>query len=301
MEKIHVLISVIEDDPNKATESGFIPKIHGSVKSTRDGINVNKISDKYSIVFRESDFLSIPAPALKNAIVKLFQDNLGKDIEIKFYCLYLVKNSYNDTIVRVSLDTFINDQIKESKPIMLKPEIFDEEADDLDEDEEDFEFDDDIDDSDEDEDEDEDFMGDILGMYSIYDDSDEDDYDEKPEKKHYAASRVFKRSKDPKKSIHKHGVLIASSKKTVNQDEKIIKEFLKDFLPGKSKWIKEFRKDVARRWIEMYVVTKKQLKELEKQHRKSLKRKYSAEKENIAAEITRRIFSPRDRWSDPNK
>lgn len=146
------------------------------------------------------------------------------------------------------------------------------------------------------------------------DDEDEDDYedDPKPKKRRkkrrvskpsYGESRVVKDAKNPKKSYNRHGVVVCS-KDDIKKDEKILKEFLKDFIPGDANWKKDFRSDIVKRWIKMYAVTNKQLKQLEKQHRRArlAKRNKSSIDTDRALEFTRKLFNtPIDRWNDPSK
>lgn len=147
-----------------------------------------------------------------------------------------------------------------------------------------------------------------------YEDEEDDDYedDPKPKKRRkkrivskpsYGESRVVKDAKNPKKSYNRHGVVVCS-KDDIKKDEKILKEFLKDFIPGDANWKKDFRSDIVKRWIKMYAVTNKQLKQLEKQHRRArlAKRNKSSIDTDRALEFTRKLFNtPIDRWNDPSK
>ena len=126
-----------------------------------------------------------------------------------------------------------------------------------------------------------------------------------PKKKHrkeYAQSRILYDAKNAKRSYNRHGVIICSDKSSKKKDMKIIKEFLKDFFPGNSNWIKEFRHDVLCRWMKMYSISKKDLKELEKTHRKAQNAKRNSIKTEKTLDFTRRLFNvPIDRWDDPSK
>lgn len=146
-----------------------------------------------------------------------------------------------------------------------------------------------------------------LGQYLDLDldgegDDDEEECGKKHKKKSYGSSRILKgATKNPKKQFKRHGIIIASDKSAIKKDEKIIKAFLKDFIPGDSSWIKEFREEVLERWMRMYAISKKRLKKLEKEHRKSKggKSKSRVSKES-AMTFTRNLFS-RDEWANPNK
>ena len=122
--------------------------------------------------------------------------------------------------------------------------------------------------------------------------------------KYYGSSRVLKNaSKNPKKQFKRHGIIVADDKSAIKKDEKIIKAFLKDFIPGNSSWIKEYREEVLSRWMRMYVIPKKLLKKLEKkQHGKNSKKGSSSNKitKENAMNFTRKLLG-NDSWNNPNK
>lgn len=145
-------------------------------------------------------------------------------------------------------------------------------------------------------------------------DPEEDEFDNSPfakilkeerkmKKKSYGSSKVLKSAKKPKRQFKRHGLVIADSKSTLKKDEKIIKDFLKDFIPGKAGWIKEYREGILERWVKMYAITKKALKKLQKEHHNKYGRKNKNNnritKEN-AMNFTRKFLS-RDSWNDPTR
>ena len=189
-----------------------------------------------------------------------------------------------------------------------------------------------LNDSDDYEDDDEDSLGldffNSFGISDYSDDDDDEDGDEDDENinpfdfleyhlkgynpkykrsknkrpKGIPVSKVFRDAKNAKRAYNRHGVIICNDKDAKKRDEKILKEFLKDFFPGDSNWIKEFRHDVLKRWMKMYFVTKKDLKELEKTHRKAQNAKRNHVKTEKTLDFARRVFNvPVDRWNDPSK
>lgn len=117
----------------------------------------------------------------------------------------------------------------------------------------------------------------------------------------YGTSKVLRHANSPKRAYNRHGVIIASDKDDIRSDEKIIKEFLKEFIPGNQEWKKEFRHDLLKRWISMYCVSKKDLKKLESNHRKKT-RKRSYIDADKTLDFTRRLLNvPLDNWNNPNK
>ena len=118
---------------------------------------------------------------------------------------------------------------------------------------------------------------------------------------YYGKSRVWKDSNHVRRSINRHGVVI-STKSNMDRDKKILKEFLKDFIPGNKGWEKSFRAELAKRWMAVYVVSKKQLKTLEKNHRNKKSNKSNRNNLKGAFGIASKILAPKnDIWFDPNR
>jgi len=119
-------------------------------------------------------------------------------------------------------------------------------------------------------------------------------------KKHYSSSKLIK-IKDAKKSYNRHGVIVSSKKSIIERDENVIKDFLKDFIPGNG-WKKDLRKDLLERWMSVFVITKKQLKRIEKREkeRKESNDKYKKARKviNVAGRL---ISTPIDHWNDPSR
>lgn len=121
----------------------------------------------------------------------------------------------------------------------------------------------------------------------------------KRRKKYDNRSRVYRNCKNPKRDAHRHGVLVAADKRDIKTDEHVIKDFLEDFIPGNAGWKKDFRSDVAKRWIQSYTVSRKQLKRLERDHRKSKSSRKASKATKEALDFTRRTLTvPIDRWND---
>ena len=148
----------------------------------------------------------------------------------------------------------------------------------------------------------------ILGDLGL-DDEDDDNKEaitkSKKKTKSYSntpRSRVFKESKNPKKEFKRHGVIITRDKDDLERDQKVIKEFLKEFIPGKEKWVKEFRSDILKRWTNTYTIRAKDLKRIEKNRKKMQKDKERKKKNKEILKLTRNIFNvPISSWDDPNK
>ena len=303
MDKVKVTIHVVAAGGD---ELKYDPNRDGKTKSTEEKINVIKVSDGYSVVYDDDTFECLSLSKLVSSLIQVFGTNVPDtifDFGIQYHYEGTTDTYFDfDTAKKVlELDKMMR-QIAESGKVPIFAYTRSDGLDDvlndyrdavaenamydiLDEDE--------TDDGDEEEDDQDDLLSLLTGG--------------KPEKKtsknkkdYYGRSRVWKNSKQPKKQINRHGVLIASDKEDLKRDEKIIKEFLKDFMPGDASWKKEFRNDVLQRWMSMYAISRKMLKQLEKQHRKA-RHKKTINGDRIL-NLTDRLFSvPVDRWSDPNK
>lgn len=115
-------------------------------------------------------------------------------------------------------------------------------------------------------------------------------------------SKVFKEAKNAKRDVKRHGVIISRDKDDIKHDEKVLRAFLKEFVPGKEDWLKGFRAELAERWMSMYTIRLKELKKLEKFERNKRKAKERRKRNKEILDFTRNMFTvPIDSWDDPNK
>ena len=310
----------------------FHPGIHGSNISEKNKIRVNLIDETinghsqkaYSIVYRADDFKDISRPNLMLNIIRLFNNNLpGVGINMMLSYHYLTDEDIDlfDPEVGqaiLEMNQFCKKMDQSGQlPIFQYGGLTGE--DDIDEDcylhEEEPEEEDDEedtpsglgwlfgDDDPDDNGEDEDDPNDPFGFLK-------DDDEKKSSKKKKASiedfigrSKVVKNAKNPKRDINRHGVVIAKKKSDIEKDREVIKQFLKVFIPGNKEWIKEFRKDVLRRWVTMYAISRKDLNKMQKKH---MRHKKAAQQKGYGAfdrglQLTKKLMtSPIDRWSDPN-
>lgn len=141
--------------------------------------------------------------------------------------------------------------------------------------------------------------------------NDEDDSGHKKKKKKkkagkkelkYATSRVLKCAKSPKKAYKRHGVLVCKDKDAIKRDCRIIKDFIEEFIPGNAGWKKDLRKDLLDRWVQVYVISTKRLKRLERERRRNIVRNRRDADVQRTIDVTRKLFNvPIDRWNDPTK
>ena len=298
MERKYIDINVINYDtiPNEVDMSKY-----GRHLSTRATINSNKIGpDRYSVIYTKSEFMELDPARFVASLINVFKKNIP-GYELSF-CMEIIKKKSEELgdvnlidhmhmvkvlfyeVIRTNRVTDVTFTI--GNEFMLDAEYIHEKFDDEEDDEDEAEYDDEYD-----EDEENPFDQ-IMGVYR----------EKNKKKEYYGRSRVFKDSKNPRKEFNRHGVIIADSKSDVEKDLKIIKEFLKDFIPGKQGWKKEIRKELAQRWVHLYTVTKKQLKELEHETRKHASDKRKVNTTKKALRFTKKLFTvPIDLWSDPNK
>lgn len=283
---------------------GFNSREWGKTKSTEDQINVIRVSDGYSIVFDDDVFVHLSLSKLASSMLTTFMTNVPDTI-FNFRIMYHYDGA-DDTYFDVNVAKHVLDlddmmrKIEASKKIQVFEytrlegihEVYRDFRNELEynsDDDDDINMDDiDFDDEYSDEDDEGNWL---LNL-------DRPKKKEHPSKDYYGRSRVWKNCKQAKKMINRHGVLIASDKDDLRKDEKIIKAFLKDFIPGSSRWKSDFREDVLKRWMSMYAISKKQLKRLEKAHRN----RRDCSKVTKMVNIADRLFNvPVDRWYDPTK
>lgn len=294
----------------------------GKVVSTANTINVNKMSYGYSIVFKSDEFEMIPS--LKNLvenIKNLMTKNLpGKYFDVSFEYHYMRSDDEDDIIDEdifkrlVSLQTLfrLNSKLNSSDKFnVFISASMQNTLDDIrkwsdEDDEESDENDDDLflfgEMAPEIEKEKnkalEDFGFDLEALNNSFNQNQKKN---KKNKKKANCSRVLLAAENPKKAYRRHGVVVVKGTKAIDKDAKIIKSFLKEFIPGDQEWKKDLRHDLCSRWLKMYVVTNRQLKELEKQHKKKVYRKHSYDV-NKTLDFTRRLFTvPIDSWNDPTR
>lgn len=305
---------------------GYNSSRNGKIVSTLNEIKVNKIPNGYSIIYNSDDINNIDTNVLGNNIIKLFMKNLpGKHIDIKLFYLYEITDEDGDieNIINIScVNALLKMELKfnklpddESIPFkyirtsnMINIiDIISNSYQELDNEKDNIKNNNSVgidayfesfgisDFNDEDDDEDDDYDEDSVSLLNSH------IKDKKRRSKKHQSSRIMHNAKNAKRSYNRHGVLI-TDKESRKRDEKIIKEFLKDFFPGDSEWKKNFRHDVLKRWMKMYSVTKRDLKELEKTHRKVKNNKRNNVNNEKTLDFTRRLFNvPMDRWSDPNR
>ena len=275
MKEVHVGVVIIPDGPT-LKDLHFDIKKYGSFISNNKTIQVNKANDDtldYTVIIRNSVLCEVGPRDLVNSIEAIMSANI-KDSEFNYHPIMMTDyQPKEESVTRTDDDESISWLLRNAP----------------------WPKDDDPGDDDEDDDYD-------------YDDED-DDYEPSADlfnyltnqaKPRYYHSASWHNSNNAKKMIRRHGIIVAS-KKDIHKDERIIRDFLREFFPGNSSWKKEFRADVAKRWVQMFVVTKGQLKKLEKAARKARREKDSGDRVSKALDFTQMLFGTKDHWSDPNR
>ena len=328
MKQVDIELHIVPSDVDTIYIEGCDPTKIGKKYSSSNQVMVNKTGpDSYTILYKSDVFEELTMPVLGKNIINILMKNLKEseiNIGIIYHYEYMATNLDEDDVFStetalniIQLHIYMDKMFRERTAVVngnvIKYTTSDsvietaEYLKDLSEEE--------SNDSDDEYDEDEEYQGDDT------DDEDDEEVDVATElseilksdykdkknkgkkKKEYGSSRVFRAAKSPKRAYKRHGVLICSKKSALKKDEKILKEFLKDFFPGNAEWKKEFRKEVLKRWMSMYVVTSNKLKQLEKEYKKKKKKKsHRPIDTNKALDLTRRLLNvPLDTWSDPSK
>lgn len=310
MSHINVVIHVLANIPYLNQLVGY-ENVEGKYLSNENEIKVNKTSDGFSVIFTDDKIAQSNPYEIGETIVKMFLQNVPNnvlDVYMVYYCKTIngtlrIDQSAAQNIIALS---FVLSKFNTSYPqfnycitnnIRALIHEIQNQADDHDDDND---------------------IGDMQESY--YEDDEDDKYDAfnildeaikgynrkhkkgKKKKKHYDMSRVIKSSKNPKKMYKRHGIVVCKNKRAIDKDKRLIKDFLMDFIPGKSSWKKEFRRELCKRWMQMYVLTPGQLKSLQKDFRKKHQKPKSSINTERTLEITRKLFGvTNDIWSDPTR
>lgn len=87
----------------------------------------------------------------------------------------------------------------------------------------------------------------------------------KKKKKKDKKERYSKLMDEGKKNIKAHNILVSpKDNKDFKHDAKVVKGFLKEFIPQKSKWAKRYRNELLQRWMSVFVITPKMAKKIKK-------------------------------------
>lgn len=339
--RIPLTIYVVPSGVELYELADYTPSEVGKFISSKTELKVNKVDGGYSVIFEGDGFKVISPNYLITNIINIFKNNLPNvvpDIRIDYLydsdddsdydwfdeevgaAVLRLDIAFHDMLKTLGKRNLIKFFYRRSESVKDTAELYAEIMDDQDEDDEEdtITADDIFGDMDEDEDDDGDDDSPIASLNKLlrksvraYDDyDDEDDEDEDYHHGHhrrysggYDISRILTSAKNPKRSYNRHGVIIARRKKDIRHDEKIIYEFLEEFIPGEASWKKHLRRDLVKRWLHVYAVTTKQIKKLERQHREMVADKYKLSIDtDRAIDFTRRMFTTTvDNWDNPNK
>jgi len=209
-----------------------------SIFSTADEIRPEQSDQGYRIRYTLDEIKKIGIVEFLTAVSKMFADNLPG----KIFQLYLMGDAEEDCKnYRHELFLELADN-SENYPNMVVLYHGD-------------------DDDEEDDEETEPYGGSIFGSIT------KEVKKEKGRSKRYWISSSIRNAKNPKRNIRRHNIII-TDKEAYKRDEKVIQEFLKYFLPGKSKWIKGYRREIARRWLSSFVIKEKEARKRRKEFSK---------------------------------
>lgn len=310
MPKANIRLVVMPDEVDQQIVAGCDPTVVGTEFATCKQLKVTRVVDGYAILYRASEFTKINAEIgarnITNILLGYFPNfqvvlsiyynfqhisnpDIGKFDEetairvLQFANYFFEHNGDNENFKYVN-----SDSIRRVRDILY--EMSDEEEDDP---------------ADNDEtDDDHNGYWESLGFSSMYggDEYDDDGHPKKKKgKKHYGRSRLVSNGKSPKKDYNRHGVLVSRDSDDLSRDRKMIKAFLKDFIPGNARWKRDFRDDLLERWMDAFVIRKKKLRKLEKKMRRKKKNSKPSAAQAIAMGIGRQIMTGQDPWNNHNK
>ena len=275
--RIELKIHVIADDVPQSNLVSLGSDI-GEASSSKE-IKINRTPTGYSVIYVADEFMRLDLKKFLISLADIFKRNLPNTeigIGVQYDYMEMLHDHYDARIDGrvIELKKLLDIIDKPNDEIMEEP-IYDDEDD---------------------------------WFESIPEDDDDEEEpfdrflenDKQKEHMYYGKSRAFTDAKNAKRDVHRHGIIVAS-KSDIKKDRKILKKFLNEFIPGKAGWKKSFREDILNRWMNMYCVSKSDLRQLEKNYSKKHK---SGKEKRITRAInqTTRIFSnAADAWYDPNR
>lgn len=309
MEKVNLTIHVIPDQVPIADLDGVTERETGTNLSTTDTVRVSRVENGYAILYTDNVIGKMDPLITINYIVKLLVSKLpGKQIHISLEYHFDLSDGmdlFDDDVGEVLQemdDILIESANNVSAIVYERSQSMEDVIDILEEDEDDDGGDDyeasslqEFDPSD---------IGSLINMINQEGSRSKKSKRGKKKYKNYAESEVLHETKNAKRCYNRHGVMVCSDKDALKHDQKMIKEFLKDFIPGEAEWKKDFRRDLQKRWMQMYVISKKQLKHLQKQHSKAKSKKRRGINTEKALDFTRRMFNvpaTSNAWNDPSR
>lgn len=278
---------------------GYDESMYGKSFSNLNEICVNQVTNGYTILYNDNIFSRLNVSIFGDHLVQLFTKNLpNTTVELEIYYFYMGSYFYDQCgIAILQLDDYLSEwdydniEYNTSESVTFLLSHYDDE---------DEEF----------------YINEGTEIESDNDVQDDDEYEDpfdfgtlsykkrkkNMKKKSYGYSRVLKASKGVKKNVKRHGIIVSSDRDARKRDEKILQSFLKDFIPGKSSWIKEYRAAILERWMDMYVISKKVAKRMSKEHKASSnKRRRPIVTRDGAVDFTKRLFQGYDPFLDPNR
>ena len=295
MYAVSLIIFIVPDDIDmeQTDRSGkplFPVDEYGRTFSTVDEFKPELVNGDYFILYRISDFGKMSMENFVKSMAEVFEQNLGKDTLINVWI-----DAYGNLTDERFFDQIVNlnkafDKIDPSN-MMVANSIYGDPDDEEDEDS-------DEDDLTEDE-------KDFMQFYnSFFPSADKSRSKEKKgsKSKDYSRSRVVANSKHAKRDIKRHNIIIAS-KKDFKRDADIIEDFLKDFIPGKSDWVKRYRHKILIRWLNAFAIKEKKVKEIQREMKRDNKEKESKRRAKSVGRKTSAIVSKPsyNAFYDPNK
>jgi len=314
----YVNIIVFPKETNLNQVEDYDELLYGRAFSNLNEIQVNRVPNGFSVLYRDDIFSKLDPTMFVDGLINLLTSNISDTFVLKIYYFYMgshfyhqcgsaiismdeyLSNHYRNDMMRYTTSESVSYIIDHYDAVMDRFYIDDSNQEEPKKEVEEYD-DDDIEDEDSEDDEEEE---------DTDDDEEEFDIEEllKPSKntnKSYDYSRIMRTSKDTKRNVKRHGIIISSNKDARKRDVKILSGFLKDFIPGKSRWIKTYREEILERWMDMYVITKKIAKRMSKEHKDRLKRtqrrKPPITKDGVINFTQKLLQNYSDPFYDPNR
>jgi hypothetical protein len=309
--KLAIIIFPDDEVKNGINPKNYPPSIFGSRVSSLEGVKVNTINGGYTIIFSYSMIAECNPEAVADILrsIMLKMEPNGTRILIyhlvtllnhpkysfefmtKMYAIYLRTSKFDD--INIKLGTTMRDLFENHD---VNEDLYD--------------------------DEDEEPAGIDMNLYSRANKKDNSDLwlenanllnmelNVKGKKKKKKSSKdkdkdkddiaikksaIYKSSDHPKRDVKKYGLIRIEDKDDIKKDYKQLLAVTKDFIPGNEKWKKEFRQNLAARWLMSYAVTKKKLKKLQ-----SVRNKDNSKSETVK-KISKSLYNTSSIWTNPKR
>jgi hypothetical protein len=306
----HVKIIIVLSDIELNKIPSYSPEIYGTQFSTLTEVHGNKTNYGYSILYKDNIFEQFDTAAFGETLLNVINNQFPTgivELEIHYEYLNFFKHSVGESVVQ--LDDFLSGEENE-RIVYNESDVASYLYTHYDNQTREFDFSNDnyeeetqrntTDDDDEDDDEEEDdlFGAGHIGTSNKY-------------PSQFESSSILSNANNARRDIRRHRIIISSNRKARKHDKNTIHDFLEVFIaPNKdSKWIREYRKLLAERWVSAMVISRRDAKRIARKYKEQQSRPNGESiTEKVLMRVAKRVLTPvassqssNSLFSDPNR